>query len=56
VDAVVHAAATFTQDMGEVDNGVAVLKASFFSANVVHPGMSYVRDGSWMNEILLKIN
>lgn len=99
VDAVVHAAATFTRDMGEVDrgviralmnacqrsphrvrfvytggvwlygatgdsiateetpfnpipgfewmvdNGAAVLNASCFAANVVHPGMSYVRDG-----------
>lgn len=99
VDAVVHAAATFTKDMGEVDsgviralmeecertrrqvrfiytggvwlygatgdsiateetpfnpipgfewmvdNGAAVFEAPCFIASVVHPGMSYVRDG-----------
>lgn len=99
VDAVIHVAATFTDDMGDVDHGVvqeliaqgkkanrrirfvytggvwlygqtgdsvatedtpfnpipsftwmvrnstAILNAPCFSANVIHPGMSYVRDG-----------
>lgn len=30
-----------------VDNGAAVLTASCFLANVVYPGMSYVRDGAF---------
>lgn len=108
VDAVVHVAATFTDDMGEVDrrlveellsqgahsnrrlrflytggvwlygrtgeavatedtpfnpiacfawmvrNGAAILGASCFSANIVHPGLCYVRDGGAVSRLVPK--
>ena len=108
VDAVIHVAATFTDDMGEVDCGViqelitqgtkanrrvrfvytggvwlygrtgdevatetspfnpipsfiwmvqnsaAILNAPCFSANVIHPGMSYVRDGGVLSRFMPK--
>ena len=106
VDAVVHVAATFTDDMGDVDRGVvqeliaqgakadrrirfvytggvwlygqtgdevatedtsfnpipsfewmvrnsaAVFNAPCFSANLIHPGMSYVRDGGVFSRLM----
>ncbi len=108
VDAVIHVAATFSDDMGEVDrgvveeliaqgnkanrrirfvytggtwlygqtgdeiateatpfnpipsfiwavqNGATILNAPCFAANVIHPGMSYVRDGGVLSRFVPK--